>query len=241
MLIIPAIDIHQGKCVRLSQGKLEQETIYSTDPVFLAKIWCAKGAERIHIVDLDGAFCGVVQNWELLENIRKNVDCIIQFGGGVRNMKTIQKLIKLGIDRVICSTLIVYNPKTVIKAVEKYDEKIMASVDINNGKIALAGWKEITNVTGDEIIKKLESMNIKEMVVTDITKDGMLQGPNIELIKQISEITQIKIIASGGITTINDIYKFKQLEKNGVIGVIIGKALYNETIKFEDAMKIGKL
>lgn len=241
MLIIPAIDIRQGKCVRLTQGKLEQETIYSNDPVFVAKMWCAKGAERLHLVDLDGAFCGVPQNWEIIENIRKNVQCTIEFGGGVRNLKTIQRLDKMGIDRIILGTLVVYHPEIFKKAVDKYHEKIMVGIDVSDGKIAIAGWKEVTEMSAAELLAKLESSGIKEIVVTNVKKDGTLEGPDIVGIKEIAETSKLEVIASGGVGSINDVYKIKQLEKYGVKGLIIGKALYNESIKFEDVIKIGRL
>jgi phosphoribosylformimino-5-aminoimidazole carboxamide ribotide isomerase len=241
MLIIPAIDIHKGKCVMLTQGKLDQETIYSNDPVFMAKMWCAKGAERLHLVDLDGAFCGVPQNWKVIEDIRKNVKCTIEFGGGVRNMKTLQRLIKIGIDRIILGTLVVYHPEVFKKAVDKHGEKIMVGIDISNGKVAIAGWKEVTKMKVVELMTKLESSGIKEIVVTDVKRDGTLKGPNIVGIKEIARSSKLEVIASGGIGSINDIYKVKQLEKYGVTGLIIGKALYNESIKFEDVIKIGKL
>jgi phosphoribosylformimino-5-aminoimidazole carboxamide ribotide isomerase len=241
MLIIPAIDIHQGKCVRLTQGKLEAETIYSNDPVFMAKMWCAKGAERLHIVDLDGAFCGVPQNWQLIEDIRNNAKCSIEFGGGVRTMKTIQKLVKIGIDRIILGTLVVYHPDIFNKAVEKYGEKIMVGIDIKDKKVAIAGWKEITEIKASDLIDKLGTSGISEIIVTDVKKDGTLKGPNIVRLKELAQSTKLKVIASGGIGEINDVYKIKQLEQYGVTGMIIGKALYNESVKFEDAVKIGSL
>lgn len=241
MLIIPAIDIHQGKCVMLTQGKLEQETIYSNDPVFMAKMWYAKGAERIHLIDLDGAFCGAPQNWDVIEDIRKNVECVIEFGGGVRNMNIFKRLVKIGINRIILSTIVIYRPEAFKKIVDKYCDKIIVGVDICEGKVAIAGWKEITDTGTADLIARLESVGINEIIVTDVKKDGTLEGPDIGSIKGIAESTKIKVIASGGIGSINDIYKVKQLEQSGVIGLIIGKALYNESIKFEDAVKIGKL
>lgn len=241
MIIIPAIDIRHKKCVILEQGKIEKETIYSTDPVFVAKLWQAKGATRIHIVDLDGAFCGIPQNLELLKEIRAGFNGIIQFGGGIRNLETIKKLVDLGIDKIVIATLIVYHPEIVRKATKKYKSKIVGAIDVVSNdriKVAIGGWKEITEIDAIELIKKLENLELEEIIVTDIKKDGTLKGPNIDEIKTIAKATSLKLIASGGIGTVEDVIKLKELEKYGLIGVIIGKALYDETIKFEEVKKI---
>ena len=243
MIIIPAIDIRQKKCVMLQQGKIEKETVYSNDPVFVAKLWQAKGATRIHIIDLDGAFCGVPQHFELLKEIRTGFNGIIQFGGGVRNLETIKKLVELGIDKIIVATLIVYHPEIVRKAVKKYKSRIIGAIDVvSNGgiKVAIGGWKEVTAIDPVKLTKKLENIGIEEVIVTDIKKDGTLEGPNIEEIKTIAEASSLKLIASGGIATIEDVLKLKKLEKYGLIGLVIGKALYDETIKFEEVKKIAE-
>ena len=236
MIIIPAVDIRQGKCVRLTQGKIDQETIYSNDPVFIAKMWQAKGAKRLHIIDLDGAFSSKTQSIEILENIRKSVDAVIQFGGGVRSIEIIDQLVKLGIDKIILGTIIIYNPDIVRKAVSKYGEKIIATVDVINDKVAIGGWKEITEVESADILDRISKMDIKELIVTDIAKDGAMKGPNVKMVEKIAKSTDLRVIASGGISSLEDINKIKKLKKHGVIGMIIGKALYNETIKFEDAL-----
>ncbi|MFH2070603.1 MAG: 1-(5-phosphoribosyl)-5-[(5-phosphoribosylamino)methylideneamino]imidazole-4-carboxamide isomerase [Elusimicrobiota bacterium] len=240
MEIIPAIDIRKGKCVMLTQGKLEKETIYSSDPVFMARMWQAKGAKRIHIVDLDGAFCGVPQNWPVIEEIRKSCNGIIlEFGGGIRSIETIDKLVRAGYDRIIVATLSIYNPDEVRKAVEKYGEKVIGALDVVDGRVAIGGWKDITEIEAPELLKKLEEMGIKEVVVTDVMRDGMLGGANIEEIKNLATSTSIKIIASGGVGSIEDIKAIKMLERYGVTGVIVGKALYNESVIFEEALSVG--
>lgn len=238
MIVIPAIDIRQKKCVMLQQGKIEKETIYSNDPVFVAKLFQAKGATNLHIIDLDGAFCGKPQNLDLVKEIRNAFNGIIQFGGGVRSLETIDKLVDMNIDKVIIATLIVYHPEIVREAVNKYKNKIIAAVDVVEGKVAIGGWKEVTQISAIELLKKLEDMGIKEIIVTDVAKDGSLEGPNIEEIKNIVMSASLKAIASGGIGRIEDLIKLKELEKYGLIGVIIGKALYDETINFEAAIRL---
>ncbi len=238
MELIPAIDIRKKKCVMLSQGKIEKETIYSNDPVFIAKLWQAKGARRLHIVDLDGAFCGIPQNLDIVGKIRKTFNGKIQFGGGVRDIKIVKKLINIGIDKVIVATLIVYNPELVKEIIKTFPDKIIASIDVVNEKIAIGGWKEITDINAVELIKKIEDMGIKEIVLTDVTKDGTLEGPNVEEIKKIAESCSINICVSGGIATKEDILKLKELENCGIKSVIIGKALYDETINFEEVLKL---
>lgn len=238
MIIIPAIDIRQGKCVMLTQGKLAHETIYSTDPVFVAKLWQAKGAKKIHLIDLDGAFCGIVQNWDIIKKIRQEVTIEIQFGGGVRHMETICELNKIGIDKIILGTVIVYNPKLFKQAVDKYGDKILSSIDLVDKKVAIAGWKEITSVTFNELVDRIQKLGLKEIIVTDTKKNGTLTGVNIEFIKEILSLTKLNVMVSGGISSIKDIEILKKLNTKNLVGVIIGKALYTEDIKFEEAVKI---
>ena len=239
MIIIPAIDIRGGNCVRLSQGKLDAETVYSKDPAFIAKLWQAKGGARLHVVDLDGAFQGSTQNIEVLKKIREGVDIPIEFGGGVRNLKTVTALFDMGIDYVILGTVAVYNPDIVRQALDQYGDKIIVGVDARDMKVAIGGWKETTAVDAKELASKLKQMGVAEIIYTDIKKDGMLQGPNIEALQDIARSSGLKVIASGGVSNIEDIKKLKAIEKDGVMGAIIGRALYTEGIKLEDAIKIA--
>lgn len=238
MDIIPAIDIRGGKCVMLTQGLIEQETIYSTDCVFIAKMWQAKGAKRLHIVDLDGAFCGTTRNWELIEQIRASFAGIIQLGGGLRDLACIEKILNIGIDRIIIGTLLIYNPEMVKKIMNDYGDKVIGAIDTFEGRVAIGGWKEKTNTDSKEFLVKIREMGIKEIILTDISKDGTLSGPNIAEIKKMLKDTDLKVIISGGVGTLDDVKKVKQLEKDGVSGLIIGKALYNESVKYEDAVGI---
>lgn len=251
MLVIPAIDLRGGHCVRLYQGKLEQEEIYSKDPVFIAKLWQTESAKRVHIIDLDGAFAGVMRNFDLIEKIRQAVNVPLEVGGGIRNIKTAEKLVKIGIDKIILGTSLIYNPKLVEQMVNKYKKKIMVSIDAVDGKVAIAGWKEITAVSIDEILELIKKLGIEEIVYTDIKKDGTLEGPNFSTIKQVctsfssSGLSVPKslgegVIASGGITSLEDVKKLKELEPLGLEGIIIGKALYTEKIKLGEAIKLGE-
>jgi phosphoribosylformimino-5-aminoimidazole carboxamide ribotide isomerase len=240
MLLIPAIDIRRGKCVMLTQGKVEKETIFSNDPLFMAKMWQAKGAERLHIIDLDGAFCGVPQNWKIIRQIRNAFKGVIEVGGGVRGFETIKKLVDAGMDRVIVATVVVYDPDAVRKAIEKFGEKVMAAIDVLNGKIAIGGWKDVTDIGALDMTKKLGDMGFKEIIVTDIMKDGTLEGLNFDELKTIAASCSMSVFASGGVGSLEDIKKIKKMEKYGVAGVIAGKALYNESIKFEEALEILK-
>jgi phosphoribosylformimino-5-aminoimidazole carboxamide ribotide isomerase len=240
MLVIPAIDIRGGNCVMLTQGKIEAETVYSKDPVFIAKLWQAKGAKRLHVVDLDGAFGGNPKNIEIARKIRESVTIPVEFGGGVRSLKAVETLLEMGIDYAILGTVAIYHPELLQQAVEKYGDKIVLALDVRDSKVAIAGWKETTTVDAFELIVKAKEIGIKEIIYTDIKKDGMMQGANIEGLKEIAEKSGLKIIASGGVSTLDDVTKIKALEKSGVTGMIIGKALYTEDIKLEEAIKIAE-
>ena len=237
MLIIPAIDIRGGNCVMLTQGKLEAETIYSRDPVFIAKMFQSSGAKRIHIVDLDGAFVGVPQNLSVLEKIREAVSVEIEFGGGIRKMETIDKIVAMGINKVIIGTIAFFKPEIVKEAVLKYGDKILLAIDVWDGKIAIGGWKEKTQKEALEFAKEMKDLGVVEMITTDIQKDGMMEGANIDGIKRLCK-SGLSVIASGGVSTLDDVKKICALEASGVTGLIIGKALYNDSIKLEEAIKI---
>ncbi|MFC1546460.1 1-(5-phosphoribosyl)-5-[(5-phosphoribosylamino)methylideneamino]imidazole-4-carboxamide isomerase [bacterium] len=241
MQIIPAIDIRNGNCVRLAQGKIDQETIYSKDPVFMAKLWQAKGADRLHVVDLDGAFTGNSKNIDVIKKIRSAVDMVIETGGGIRDMDTIGRYINIGIDKIILGTAAVYNPALVRQAYETYRDKIIIGIDTSKDKAAIAGWKEITSVSYKELLDKMYKIGIREFIYTEISKDGMMQGPYIEGVNKITAYKDdIKIIVSGGISNISDIKEVMNLKKKNIIGIIIGKALYAEQIKLEEAVKLVK-
>ncbi len=237
MIVIPAIDIRQGNSVRLKQGKIDAETVHSTDPVFIAKLWKAKGAQRLHVVDLDGAFNGVSQNKEIIKKICASVDIPVEVGGGIRDMESIKAVFDMGASYAILGTVAVYNPEIVRKAVEKYgSDKIIVAVDAKDGKVAIGGWKDVTPVDVMELIAKLKECGIEEILYTDISRDGMLTGPDFAGLKKLSK-TGMRIIASGGVKTVDDLIKLKEYEKDGVFAAIVGSALYTEDFKLEEAIK----
>ncbi|MDO8733745.1 MAG: 1-(5-phosphoribosyl)-5-[(5-phosphoribosylamino)methylideneamino]imidazole-4-carboxamide isomerase [Elusimicrobiota bacterium] len=221
----------------LTQGKFEAETIYSKDPVFIAKMFETQGAKRIHIIDLDGAFAGTPQNLSILKKIKETVSVELEFGGGIRKIETIEKIADMGIDKIILGTVAVFNPDMVKEAVKKYKEKIILAIDVYDDKIAVGGWKEKTQYDALEFAKNMAGMGVKEIITTDIKKDGMMEGPNIEGIKKLCK-SGLSVIASGGVSTIEDVKKISELEKHGVTGMIIGKALYNDSIKLDEAINI---
>lgn len=240
MLIIPAIDIRAGNCVMLTQGRIEAETIFSKDPVFMAKLMQAKGAKRLHVVDLDGAFQGMPKNIEIVKSIRAAIQIPIEFGGGVRNMKTIDSLIEGGIDHVILGTIAVYHPEILREAADKYGDKIILALDVKDSKVAIAGWKETTTIDALELAAKAKELGIREIIYTDIKKDGMMEGPNLDGLEKIAVKSGVNIIASGGVSKLEDVSNIKKLESKGVIGAIVGKALYTEDIKLEEAIKMAE-
>ena len=239
MLIIPAVDVRGGNCVMLTQGKIEAETVYSKDPVFISKIWQAKGAKRLHVIDLDGAFQGMSNNSEVIRNIRKAVDIPIQVGGGIRSLKAVENLLEAGMDYVIVGTLAIYNPDVLRQALEKFGNRVIVAVDVSDGKVAIGGWKDVTPVDALELIGKLKGMGVAEIIITDIKKDGTLKGPDIVGLRGISSKAGMNIIASGGISKIEDVKDILELKDFGVNGMIIGKALYTEDVKLEEAIKIA--
>lgn len=234
MIIFPAIDILKGKCVRLIQGDYNREKVYSDSPVDMAKQWETKGAEFIHIVDLDGAKSGKSINEEIIIEIAKSVNVPIQVGGGIRSMETVKTYLDNGVKRVIIGTAAIEDEAFLKEAVDTYGERIVVSLDAKNGYIATDGWTDTSDVLALDLVKKLEEIGVKTIVYTDIAKDGMLQGPNLEEQKAINEATSIDVIASGGVTTKEDVENLKQLN---LYGAIVGKALYDGKITFEELIK----
>jgi len=237
MFIIPAIDLKDGKCVRLKQGKKELVTIYSNDPVEVAKKWVLEGATLIHIVDLDGAFSGTQKNIEIIHSIRNTVDAVLQVGGGIRSMDRIKLLLEyIGIDRVILGTSAVENPTFVMQAADKYPDKILIGIDARDGKIAVKGWQKVTEIDALKFAKNVQEMGIAGIIYTDITRDGMLTGPNYNAIEKMVNTLKIDVIASGGVCCIEDIKRLKKIKK--LWGIIIGKALYSNVLNLKEAMVI---
>lgn len=238
MLIIPAIDIKEGRCVRLREGQFSDAEIFSNDPVMVAAKWANKGAEMLHIVDLDGARYGKFTNISLVEQIIKKIGILVQVGGGIRNYRDVKNLIDLGVSRVILGTIL-WKDKTLAKKLfEDFSEKIIAGIDARDGYVAIEGWQNITPVDALDFAKEMEGLGAQRIIYTDIKRDGTLKGPNITNIEKMLKNVNIPLICSGGITSLDDIKKLKRFETKGLEGVILGKALYKGTIFLEEALKL---
>lgn len=238
MYIIPAIDLKDGKCVRLRQGKFEDVTVYFDRPEEAASLWQQQGAEVLHVVDLDGAKTGKIQNFESIKKIRKVFDGIIEVGGGIRKIEDIELLINAGVNRVIVGTVAAENPDFVKSICEKYAEKLVVGIDAKDGYVAVKGWVEVTRLKAIELAKKMQEIGVWGIIYTDISRDGMLSGPNIEAVATIVENLNIAVIASGGVSSIEDIKKLSKINK--LWGVIVGKALYTGAVNLKDAICIVK-
>ena len=237
MKIFPAIDLYGGKAVRLYKGDYEQMTVYSDDPVSVALDFKAQGAEWIHLVDLEGARDGDTPNLETVRRIVKESGLKAEVGGGIRSLAVIEKYMEAGVQRVILGTAAVTDPAFLSAAVEKYGEKIAVGVDIKDGCVAIKGWKETSSLEAFEFCKHLESLGVKTVISTDISKDGAMQGANHALYDAMRKELGMQIIASGGVTDISDI---KRLAAMQLYGAIIGKAYYTKAISLKEAIEVAK-
>lgn len=240
MIVIPAIDLKDGKCVRLEQGLMERDTVFNDNPGAQARAWQDQGAELLHIVDLDGAFAGEPKNRSAIEAIVAAISIPSQLGGGIRDIATIEAYLSLGIGRVIIGTAAQRNPELVREACEKFPGRIVVGIDAKDGMVAVQGWAEVTGITAVELAKKFEGFGVAAIIYTDISRDGMLQGPNIEATRQLAEAISIPVIASGGLSTLKDIESLVAIESSGVTGVITGKAIYTGAIDLAEAIRAGK-
>ncbi|MCF8127773.1 MAG: 1-(5-phosphoribosyl)-5-[(5-phosphoribosylamino)methylideneamino]imidazole-4-carboxamide isomerase [Deltaproteobacteria bacterium] len=237
MLIIPAIDIKDGKCVRLKQGRMSDETIFSDKPEEMAKKWFECGAERLHLVDLDGAISGKPVNRKTIRGIVEAVPIPIELGGGVRDMATLGAYFDLGLQYVILGTVAHKNPEFVKEACRCYPDQIILGIDARNNRIAVEGWTEETNLTPAGLVEKFENDGLAAIIYTDINRDGMRTGCNVEATWALARKTNIPVIASGGISEIDDVLKILPLAADGVVGLITGRALYDGSLDLADAIK----
>ncbi len=240
MVIIPAIDLKNGCCVRLEQGLMEKDTVFNDDPGAQAAEWQRQGGEILHIVDLDGAFAGEPKNRAAIEAIVKSVTIPTQLGGGIRDIATIEAYLSLGIGRVIIGTAAQRNPALVKEACAKFPGKIVVGIDAKDGMVAVQGWAEVTGITATELARKFEGDGVCAIIYTDISRDGMMQGPNIQATKALAEAISIPVIASGGLSSLQDIENLIAIESSGVTGVITGKAIYSGAINLADAIALTK-
>lgn len=234
MIIYPAIDLKDKSCVRLTQGAYDKMTVYEKDPVKVAKRWEDMGAEILHMVDLDGAKNGDRINQSVVKDIIENINIPIQLGGGIRDTEGVETLLDLGVSQVIIGTVAVKNPAWVKEMIEKYGDRIIVSIDALNGLLATNGWQSVSDVKAIDFIKKLKSYGLRRIVYTDIEKDGMLIGPNFEIYEELAKEVDIEVIASGGVTTLEDI---KRLKSMNMYGAIVGKALYDGKLDLEEVLK----
>lgn len=235
--LYPAIDIRGGQCVRLLKGDYAQETVYG-DPLEMAEKWMSQGAEWIHLVDLDGAKAGEPVNQDLIKRIAQGVSAPVQIGGGIRNLQQIEDYLHAGVKRVILGTSTIKNPGFVRQALQQFSSQIVIGLDARDGYVATEGWLESSQVKTEEVALRLVEQGATTFIFTDISKDGTLAGPNIEATARLAEVCQQEVIASGGVSTLDDIRALSRLTASGVQGAIIGKALYQDVFSLQDALQV---
>lgn len=237
MIVIPAIDLRGGRCVRLSQGKASAETVYDESPIKVAKRWCEEGAEMLHIVNLDAAFNKDDRdNLKALERILMEVNVPVQFGGGVRSLDDVRAIDELGATRIVIGTTAIENPQLLNQIIDEFGSTIVVGIDARDGIVALRGWEKMSNIKAIDLAQKVADLGVARIVYTDIARDGMLTGINIEATRAIAEASGIHVTASGGVASLDDIYAVKDLEDYGVDSVIVGKALYEGVFTLEEAL-----
>lgn len=240
MIIIPAIDLKEGKCVRLRQGDMAQSTIFNESPEEQARIWADQGARRIHVVDLDGSVQGTPYNAPIIERIVNAARVPIQLGGGIRDEKTIRSYLDIGVDTVIMGTVAAVATEQVKAHMDLFPGKIAIAIDAKNGNVAISGWTEGTATTAGELAARFKDTKPAAFIYTDIERDGMMSGPNINATREFAKGANAGVILSGGVTKISDVKNAVFLKDVGVIGIIIGRALYERTIDLKEAIKVAE-
>ena len=240
MIILPAIDLKAGRCVRLEQGLMNKDTVYNDNPAAQALLWQEQGGEFLHIVDLDGAFAGGPKNKAAIQAIVEAISIPSELGGGIRDLATIEAYLALGISRVILGTVAKENPALVAEACKKFPGQIVVGIDAKDGLVAVRGWADVTEKRASEMAKEMEGFGVTAIIYTDIARDGMMQGPNIEATKNLAASINIPVIASGGLSTLDDIRRLMAIESSGVTGVIAGKAIYSGAIDLRAAVELAR-
>ena len=241
MLLIPAIDLKEGKCVRLRQGRMEDDTVFSDDPVAVAGRWVDAGARRLHLVDLDGAFAGKPKNAEVIHAIVQAYPNVpVQIGGGIRDEDTIQAYLEAGVEYVIIGTKAVSEPHFVRDVAIEFPGHIIVGLDAKDGKVAIDGWSKLSRHDVIDLAKKFEAQGVSAIIYTDISRDGMMQGVNVEATANLARAINIPVIASGGITNIDDIRALGEVAHEGIMGAITGRAIYEGTLDFAEAEKLAE-
>jgi len=241
MLLIPAIDLKEGKCVRLRQGRMEDDTVFSDDPVAVAAKWVEQGARRIHLVDLDGAFAGKPKNAGVIHDIVKAFpDVPVQIGGGIRDEDTIQGYLNAGVQYVIIGTKAVTEPHFIANVGVEFPGHIIVGLDAKGGKVAIDGWSKLSKHDVIDLAQQFEDDGVESIIYTDISRDGMMSGVNVEATAKLARAIHIPVIASGGITNIDDIHALGKVAEDGIMGAITGRAIYEGTLNFAEAEKIAE-
>jgi phosphoribosylformimino-5-aminoimidazole carboxamide ribotide isomerase len=240
MIIFPAIDLRAGKAVRLLQGRKEDETVFSDNPVAVAHTWQDRGAKFLHLVDLDGAFSGHPQNLDVIKEIVSVLTIPVQMGGGIRDLAAIEQMLELGVTRVILGTTAISKPQMVEEAVKRFGDRVIVGIDGKDGMVAIEGWENTVEKTVLELAREMREVGIERIVFTDTRRDGMMKGPNLESTREMAVQSGLKVIASGGVSTLADIKAIKDLEAVGVEGVITGKALYTGAINLAQALALAE-
>jgi len=245
MIVIPAIDLAAGKCVRLRQGDMNQQTIYSDTPAEMARHWAEQGAEILHVVDLDGAMGGQSANLPSIEAIVRAIDIPVELGGGLRTVEDVRQVLDLGVQWAIMGTSALRQPEQLKAALAEFgrdsgESPIIVGIDARDGKVAVSGWTETSDISAVDLARKMQALGVQRLICTDIATDGMMVGPNLDSLRAMAEAVDIAIIASGGVSKLADIVALKALEPLGVIGAITGKALYEGTLDLREAIKAAK-
>ncbi len=240
MLVIPAVDIKDGKCVRLYKGERDSAKVYYENPVDVAKMWEEKGAGRIHIVDLDGAFEGRPKNMHLIERIASSVSVPVELGGGVRDRATVKALLDVGVSWVILGTVVAEDFQLFSEICQEFPGRVIAGIDGRKGKVVVKGWEEEEPLSVLELAKRVEGLPVEAIIFTEVSRDGTLEGVERDLTRRLAEAVSVPIIASGGVSSLEDIKAVKELEPLGVMGVIVGKALYEGRFTLEEAIEVAK-
>ncbi len=236
MILIPAIDLKEGHCVRLRQGNMDESTVFSDDPVAMACKWADQGCSRLHLVDLDGAFGGEPVNADVIQEICTALpDLPIQIGGGIRNIETVESYLEAGVSYVIIGTMAVKRPEFITQLCAEFPGNVIIGIDAKEGIVAVQGWAEESDHTAQELALRFEDQGVVAIVYTDISRDGMLQGVNVEATRKLAESISVPVIASGGVTDMDCIVKLNEIKDSGIEGVIIGRALYERTISLPEA------
>ena len=240
MILFPAIDIRNGRCVRLTEGKFECETVFAEDPAEMAVRWADAGAEYLHVVDLDGALAGQSSNTEVIKRILAKVKIPVQVGGGIRTLANIEKMLALGVTRVILGSVAVRDPELVRAACQKFPGQVVVGIDAKNGEVAVEGWGIGGGIGAVELAKKMAAVGVEHIIFTDISRDGMLSGVNVEATAELAKTSGIKVIASGGVSSLADIKALQAHAADGIEGCIIGKAIYTGALDLKEALAVLK-